>query len=77
MNYIRKLSRDDVIRFIRAQNLFVTDEEIDVIYRYIKTRTKEFLSGNHQGILEEIQKQVSPTTYSKILEYYHMYQDKL
>lgn len=77
MNYIRKLSKEEVIQFIRMQNICMTNEEIDVIYHYLKTRAKEFLSGNHQGILDEIKNQVSSATYSKILEYYQMYKEKL
>lgn len=76
-NYIRKLTKQDIIKFSKNQNISLTTKEIDTIYFYIKNRYKEFLNGNHQEILEEIKQQVSSNTYSKILEYYNLYKEKL
>lgn len=76
-NYIRKITKQDILNFSKNQNISLTDKEIDTIYFYIKNRYKEFLNGNHQSILEEIKPQVSSNTYSKILGYYNLYKDKL
>ena len=76
-NYIRKLTKQDIISFTRNKNIFLSDDEIDIIYFYIKNRYVDFFNGNHQEILEEIREQVSSSTYFKILEYYNLYKDKL
>ena len=58
------------------QNIPLTEQEVEVIYSYIKTRYRDVLNGHGEEVLAEIKGQVSPNTYEKILEYYNLYQDK-
>ena len=73
LNYIRKLEKNDIINFSKKQNIPLTDEEVDVIYFYIKNRYQDFFMGCEKELLEEIKKKVSHDTYLKILEYYSLY----
>lgn len=77
LNYIKKLTKDDILVFCQKQNISLTKEEVDVIYFYIKNRYLDFFRGKDQEILSDIKKEVSDDTYLKILEYYQLYVDKI
>lgn len=77
INYIKKLSLEDVINFSKNQGINIKKEEAETIYFYIKNRYNDVLNGNVQELLEEIKEQVSSNTYSKILEYYNNYKNLL
>lgn len=76
-NYIKKLTKQDVINFSIKQNIHLSDKELDTIYFYIKNKYKDFLNGNHESLLLEIKPKLSINTYSKILEFYELYKNKL
>mgnify|MGYP004552549785 FL=1 len=77
LNYIKKLTKNDIVNFASKQNISLRDDEIDVIYSYIKTRYSDFLAGREKELLLEIKEQVSSSTYLKILEYYQLYLEKV
>ena len=77
INYIKRLSKQDIINFANKQNIIISEQEINTIYFYIKNKYNEFLNGNHEKILLEIKPQISYTTYNKILELYELYKNKL
>lgn len=58
-------------------NIPLTNEELDVIYYYIKNRYNEFLEGKQTELLEEIKYKVKSATYNKIIELYIKYKDKI
>lgn len=77
LNYIKKLTKNDIVNFASKQNISLCDDEIDVIYSYIKTRYSDFFAGRGKELLLEIKEQVSSSTYLKILEYYQLYLEKV
>ncbi len=77
LNYIKKLTKNDIVNFANKQNISLRDDEIDVIYSYIKTRYSDFFAGREKELLLEIKEQVSSSTYLKILEYYQLYLEKV
>lgn len=77
LNYIKKLTKNDIVNFANKQNISLTNEEVDIIYFYIKNRYQDFFMGHEKELLEEIKKKVSHDTYLKILEYYQIYLDKM
>ena len=77
INYIKKLTKNDIINYCRKYSIPITDEELDVIYYYIKNRYNDFFEGRDIELLEEIKYKVKSATYNKILELYNMYKDKL
>ncbi|MDD5826447.1 MAG: hypothetical protein PUD25_01590 [Bacilli bacterium] len=77
LNYIKKLTKNDIVNFVSKQNISLRDDEIDVIYSYIKTRYSDFFAGREKELLLEIKEQVSSSTYLKILEYYQLYLEKV
>lgn len=77
INYIKKLTKNDIINYCNNNSIPLTDDELDIIYYYIKNRYLEFLNGHDQEILDEIKYKVKSATYNKIIELYNKYKDKL
>ena len=77
LNYIKKLTKNDIVNFASKQNISLRDDEIDVIYSYIKTRYSDFFAGREKELLLEIKEQVSSSTYIQILDYYQLYLEKV
>lgn len=74
--YIQKLTKEDISKFATSQGINLDNNEIDIIYYYIKNRYPDFFSGKQLQLLKEIKEQVKPTTYNKIEELYQKYQNK-
>lgn len=77
INYIKRLTKNDIMNYCNNNNIPLTDEELEVIYYYIKNRYNDFLEGKETKILEEIKYKVKSATYNKILELYTKYKDKI
>lgn len=77
INYIKKLTKNDITNYCNNNSIPLTDDELDIIYYYIKNRYLEFLNGHDQEILDEIKYKVKSATYNKIIELYNKYKDKL
>lgn len=77
INYIKKLTKNDISNYCLKNNIPLTNEELDTIYYYIKNRYNDFLNGKEIELLNEIKYKVKSATYNKILELYNTYKDKL
>lgn len=75
--YIQRITKEDIYKFASTQGITLTNNELDIIYYYIKNKYASFLSGNQLEILNEIKHQVTPTTYQKIEELYNLYKNKI
>lgn len=65
--YVKNLSLEDVKNYISLNYQDVSDEEVSIIYRYIKNRWEEIYDEN-PVVFEDLKKEVSTATYQKILE---------
>ena len=74
--YINRLNRDNIAKFCNANRLSVSNKEIDIIYKYIKTEYKRFFN-NPEEVLGEIKKQVSGNTFMEIMKLYNKYKNKI
>lgn len=77
INYIKKLTKNDIYRYCVNNNIPINEEEVDVIYYYIKNRYNDFFEGRDLELLEEIKYKVRSFTYNKIVELYYKYRDKI
>ena len=66
--YVNRMQKQDVNNFAIKQGITLDNEELDIIYIYIK---------NPKVILEEIKYQVKPLTYNKIENLYMQFKDKI
>lgn len=75
--YINKLTKQDIINYAHKENISLSNQEIDIIYKYIKTRYNDFFYNDANLLLQEIKPQVSKNTYNKIIELYNQYKNKI
>lgn len=72
--YINKIKKEDIRKYSLTQNINLTDNELDIIYDYIKNKTSKVLD-NPEEIFVEIKDKVSIPIYNKIMELYNKYKD--
>ena len=75
--YVNRMQKQDVNNFALKQGITLDNEELDIIYNYIKNNYKTLIYGNPKVILEEIKYQVKPLTYNKIENLYMQFKDKI
>lgn len=75
--YINKMKKEDIEKFALKQGITLNDEELSIIYEYIKNNYKTILYGNPKNILLEIKEKVNYITYSKIENLYMKFKDKI
>ena len=75
--YVNRMRIDDVNNFALKQGIILDDEELNIIFKYIKDNYKTILYGNPKDILLEIREKVKPITYSKIENLYMKFKDKI
>lgn len=74
--YINKLKCDDIIRFCNYKNINICDNEIDILYNYIKNDYIRFFN-TPEIVLNEIKNKVSNNTYIEIIKLYNQYKNKI
>ena len=77
INYIKKLTKSDIYNYCKNNRIPINDEEVDVIYYYIKNKYNMFFDGYHEELLNEIKYKVRSYTYNKIIELYDKYKNVL
>ena len=70
--YINKLKKEDIIKYIEKNNFQVSDKEIDTIYFYIKNYWEDIFDNNKE-IWDKISHDVSPQTFMIIQSLYQKY----
>ena len=75
--YISKITKQNIIDYANTQNISLTNNEINIIYDYIKNKSNIFLEGQHEQILKELKQKLTPLTYNKIEQLYQQYKNKI
>ena len=74
--YINRLRYDDIVKFCNYKGISVSDNEIDVVYKYIKNDYKRFFN-NPMEVLREVKDKVSENTFREIMQLYDKYKTKI
>ena len=72
--YINKLTKDDIINFCNKNNIIINNEEVNIIYSYVKNDYKRFFN-NPINVLNEIKLKVNNNTFSEIMTLYNKYKN--
>ena len=75
--YVKRLTKDDIIKFSLNQGVNLDEQELDIIYNHLKNDYKTFIYGNPRPILDQIKNEVKPITYNKIENLYQQFKDYL
>ena len=70
INYIQKITKEDIQKYISKENIQHTKEEIDLIYKSIKNDYNEILN-NFQNYITKQKNKLNPILYNKIIENYN------
>lgn len=73
---INRLKRDDIVKFCNMKGIIVSENEIDVVYNYIKNDYRRFFN-NPMDVLEELKYKVSNNTFNEIMKLYNKYKNKI
>lgn len=70
--YIDRIRKIDIMNYGIKEGIELNNEEINLIYFYIKNRYMDFFN-NPDDIFREIEGNVRDNVYSKIIELYNKY----
>lgn len=76
-NYIEKLTRDDIKNYALKEGIELNEEELNVLYSYIKLHWKTFYYGNPKELLEELKTKLSEVAYMKVIHLYKEFKEKI
>ena len=66
-NYMKRMNYQDVQNYVKKNYPEVSEEEIKVIYKYLKNRWEE-IYDEKQEVLDDLKKEVSEETYKEIIK---------
>ena len=70
--YINRLTKEDIVRYCNNHGIFVDNNDLDVVYDYVKNDYKRFFN-DPIGVLSEVKYKVSDYTYREIMKMYDKY----
>ena len=76
LKYMEKITKDDIKKYALSQNVELKNNEIDLLYAYIKKYCKRILD-EPLDVIDEIKDDLSDEVYNKLLELYGKYKDFL
>lgn len=74
--YVQRMNYNDIINFSNKNGISLKQNEIELIYNYIKNDWKTIVYGNPRGILDELKNNVDNITYNKIENLYYQLKNK-
>jgi len=75
-SYINHLTKDDIMLYAKNNNIFLNDNELNIIYSNIKNNYEE-LKINPLYVLNKYKNELNINTYNKLYELYTIYYPKL
>lgn len=75
-NYINKISISDIKNFGIKNDVFLSDEDAQILNFYLKNNWEELLYGNPLPIIREIREKFDSYTSEKILSLFNFYYKK-
>lgn len=73
---MERLTKDDIVKYANKQDISIKDNELDLIYAYIKKYPERILNDT-LDVIDEIKDDLSDKVYDKLLELYNKYKNKI
>lgn len=77
MQYLKTLSKEDIIAFAEKQNIAISEQEAQVLLNTLKTHWSTLYHGDATYVLKDLKNNLSPTVYQKTLELYQLAKEKI
>ena len=74
--YISRIKKGDIVNYSKRIGVELNNNDLDIIYYYLKNEYKRFFD-NPQEILLELKNKISIDNYEILLNLYNKYQDKI
>lgn len=71
-NYVDKLTKEDIINYSKKEDIFLNDNEINVIYDKIKNKWKQLYNGNTR-VITDLENKINNKAYNKLIDLYNTY----
>ncbi len=75
-NYIDKISINDINRFANKYDIILNNDELNLIYKYIKKDWKTIIYGNYNSILNDLKSKIDINKYNKIEKLFYKFKSK-
>ena len=72
-SYVSRLTKEDIIEYLNKEDIKVTENEINIIYEYIKKYFMISYKGDPTYLFDELRNKLNEETYNKVLELYQKY----
>lgn len=76
LNYVKKITKEDIKSFSLKENIYLTNDEVDIIYYHIKNDYNDLLFSNGEKTFSKIKSRINPTSYEKLINLYNFYKLK-
>lgn len=74
-NYVSKMTKEDVTKFTNKNGIYLSDGELDFVYRFIK-KNYEAMYANPNIDLTRYKEHFSEENYNKIMKLVNEYKSK-
>lgn len=71
-NYVDKLTKEDIINYSKKEDIFLNDNEINVIYDEIKNKWKQLYNGNTR-VITDLENKINNKAYNQLIDLYNTY----
>lgn len=75
-SYIKNITLNDINKFASSNNISLSNENSNKIYKYIKNDWKTIIFGNPCNILNDLKHSFNNSDYIKIEKLYYAYKNK-
>ena len=74
--YVNRMTLDDVNKFALQNGINLKDDELRLIFTYIKNDWRTICFGNPRGILDDLKNKLDCNSYSKIESLYTFFRNR-
>lgn len=74
--YVNRMNLEDVNKFALQNGINLKDDELKLIYTYIKNDWRTIVFGNPRSILDDLKNKLDQTAYSKIENLYTFFKNR-
>lgn len=75
-NYINKLQLNDIKEFTINNNIYLSNDEIIIIYDVLKNNYKDLLNGNYNNSFRILKNNLIEKNYEQIKNLFFRYKEK-
>ncbi len=75
--YIKNIDEYTIEKYAKSNDINLSDDEVKIIYLYVKNYWYEFYKGNPENLFKELEEQLSQENYQKLLKLYDKYKKKI